>query len=135
MSENLPQRIVNESDLTEYENYINRQELPTNTIESLTVPQHHNHSFLAYENKDVPQELSNTSFLPAFLCKQIGKLIRVELLVGNNLEMRYGILLTVGANYLVLRQFKSNVMLTCDIPSIKFITVVPDNDINKLFMK
>lgn len=125
MENRIPKSIQNEDDLALYEEYIADNE-------TCILPKNQNMSFIPNENPYVPQVLNNTAFLPAFLSKHIGKLIRVELLIHNQLEMRYGILLSVGANYLVLRQIQNNTILTCDIGSIKFVTIVPDNDYNKL---
>ena len=134
MAHQLPKNIQRESDLALYEEYIRENEssiLPQN--EHQTVKTNENMSYIPNENSYVPQVLNNTAFLPAFLSKHVGKLIRVEFLLRDGLEMRYGILLTVGANYLVLRQYQSNTILTCDIGAVKFVTIVPDNDHNKLF--
>ena len=134
LAHQLPKNIQRESDLALYEEYIRENEsciLPQN--EHQTVKTNENMSYIPNENSYVPQVLNNTAFLPAFLSKHVGKLIRVEFLLRDGLEMRYGILLTVGANYLVLRQYQSNTILTCDIGAVKFVTIVPDNDHNKLF--
>lgn len=82
------------------------------------------------ENRDVdinqnsPEILTNNIYTPAFLRENIGKLMRVEFLIGtNNLVDRTGILLDVGASYILLRALESDVITYCDIYSIKFITI------------
>ena len=66
------------------------------------------------ENRDVsinpssPEILTNNIYTPAFLRENIGKLMRVEFLIGtNNLVDRTGILLDVGASYILLRALES----------------------------
>jgi hypothetical protein len=81
------------------------------------------------ENKMIPQDnwpetLKNPIYTPAFLREQIGKLMRVEFLIGtNNLVDRIGILQDVGASYILLRSFENDSLVYCDIYSIKFITI------------
>lgn len=75
-------------------------------------------------NPDSPEILTNTIYTPAFLREQIGKLMRVEFLIGtNNLVDRIGILQDVGASYILLRSFENDSLVYCDIYSIKFITI------------
>ena len=75
-------------------------------------------------NQDSPEILTNPIYTPAFLRQQIGKLMRVEFLIGtNNLVDRIGILQDVGASYILLRSFENDSLVYCDIYSIKFITI------------
>lgn len=82
------------------------------------------------ENRDVnidqnsPEILTNPIYTPAFLREQIGRLMRVEFLIGtNNMTDRIGILEDVGASYILLRSFENDSLVYCDIYSIKFITI------------
>lgn len=82
------------------------------------------------ENRNVnidqnsPEILTNPIYTPAFLREQIGKLMRVEFLIGtNNLTDRVGILEDVGASYILLRSLESESVVFCDIYAIKFITI------------
>ena len=82
------------------------------------------------ENRDVninqnsPETLTNNIYTPAFLRENIGKLMRVEFLIGtNNLVDRTGILIDVGASYILLRALESDVITYADLYSIKFITI------------
>ena len=82
------------------------------------------------ENRDVnidqnsPEILTNPIYTPAFLREQIGKLMRVEFLIGTNtMTDRIGILEDVGASYILLRSFENDSLVYCDIYSIKFITI------------
>lgn len=75
-------------------------------------------------DQNTPEILTNSIYTPAFLREQIGKLMRVEFLIGtNNLTDRVGILQDVGASYILLRSIESNNLIYCDIYSIKFITI------------
>ena len=75
-------------------------------------------------NQNSPEILTNSIYTPAFLREQIGKLMRVEFLIGtNNLVDRLGIVEHVGASYILLRSFENDSLVYCDIYSIKFITI------------
>ena len=75
-------------------------------------------------NQNSPEILTNPIYTPAFLREQIGKLMRVEFLIGtNNITERIGILEDVGASYILLRSFENDSLIYCDIYSIKFITI------------
>ncbi len=75
-------------------------------------------------NQSSPEILTNPIYTPAFLREQIGRLMRVEFLIGtNNLVDRIGILQDVGASYILLRSFENDSLVYCDIYSIKFITI------------
>ncbi len=75
-------------------------------------------------NQNTPEILTNSIYTPGFLREQIGKLMRVEFLIGtNNLVDRIGILQDVGASYILLRSFENDSLVYCDIYSIKFITI------------
>lgn len=75
-------------------------------------------------NNVVPETVTNELYTPAFLRQHIGKLVRVEFLIGTNyLEDRTGILVEVGASYIVLRSIQDGNLLYCDIYSIKFVTI------------
>lgn len=79
-------------------------------------------------NQNSPEILTNNIYTPAFLREQIGKLMRVEFLIGtNNLTDRIGILEDVGASYILLRSVESNNLVYCDIYSIKFVTIADRN--------
>ena len=75
-------------------------------------------------NQNSPEILTNNIYTPAFLREQLGKLMRVEFLIGtNNLTDRIGVLEDVGASYILLRSVESNNLVYCDIYSIKFVTI------------
>lgn len=73
---------------------------------------------------NMPESLTNSIYTPGFLRNYIGKLVKVEFLIGtSSLQDRIGILLEVGASYIVLRSVQDNNLLYCDIFSIKFVTI------------
>ena len=75
-------------------------------------------------NSNSPEILTNPIYTPAFLRQQIGKLMRIEFLVGtNNLTDRIGFLEDVGASYILLRSFEGDSLIYADIYAIKFITI------------
>ena len=75
-------------------------------------------------NQTSPEILTNNIYTPAFLREHIGKLMRVEFLIGtNNLTDRIGILEDVGASYILLRSIENNNLVFCDIYAIKFVTI------------
>lgn len=75
-----------------------------------------------------PETLTNTAYTPAFLKRYIGRLVRIEFLIGTTyLEDRTGILLEVGASYVLLRSVQDRNLLYCDIYSIKFVTISDNN--------
>lgn len=83
-------------------------------------------------NSNSPEIMTNNIYTPAFLCEQIGKLVRVEFLIGtNNLVDRVGILQDVGASYILLQSIESNTLLYCDIYSIKFVTISNPSNANR----
>lgn len=72
-----------------------------------------------------PTTLQNPIYTPGFLKTQIGKLMRVEFLMGSGpLVDRTGTLLEVGASYILLRQVGTDDVVMCDIYSIKFVTIL-----------
>ena len=63
-------------------------------------------------DENSPEIITNDMYTPAFLREQIGKLIRVEFLIGtNNLTDRIGILEDVGVSYILLRAVESGNLL------------------------
>lgn len=61
---------------------------------------------------------------PAFLLKNIGSLVRVEFLIGNQTTDRVGVLSEVGASFIVLQSLEGSSRIMCDIYSIRFVTII-----------
>lgn len=55
------------------------------------------------------------------LSKAIGKYIIVEMLIGNKMYVKDGILTQVGESYIILYDQESKTYLSCDIYTIKFV--------------
>ncbi len=73
---------------------------------------------------DRPMTVNQESlqYLNGFLRTQIGKKVKVEFLVGTNtMTDRMGILVGVGANYILLNESETDDLLACDFYNIKFI--------------
>ncbi len=74
--------------------------------------------------RPIPETVQSTLFVPGYLQTQIGKLMRVDFLIGNSVESRTGRLAEVGAAYIILQQL--NVHTMCDLFSIKFAVIIDD---------
>ena len=130
MEHNFPCPIISDKDLNYYEDYLKscdteQMEKKTEKSCKMTVESG------APRGKGTVLRLSDTAYLPAFLKTAIGKLVRVESLIGGCLESRVGILLEAGADYIVLKLYRGCSTMICDASSIKYITVIHDNDMNK----
>lgn len=63
-------------------------------------------------------------FLNGFLRTQVGKRVKIEFLIGTNtFTDKSGVLLGVGANYIIIREASTDDFLTCDFFNIKFVTI------------
>lgn len=131
MNNNLPSQINGNRELQIYEEYLESIDSSNSQTNLQYTPEEKNMSYIPSENKNLPESLKNTAYMPAYLSKHLGKLVRVELLIGNELHQRIGILMTVGAGFIVLR-FKNNATLVCDLKSIRFVTIIHNNDMNGL---
>ncbi len=64
----------------------------------------------------------NLQYLNGFIRTQIGRKVKVEFLIGaNTLSDRIGVLVGVGANYILLNEIETDDLLACDFYNIKFI--------------
>jgi len=72
-----------------------------------------------------PQSVQNPYFLAGFLRRHIGRMMRVEFLIGTTAPLvdRIGTLIDVGASYIVLKLVGTDDMVVCDLYSIKFVTI------------
>lgn len=105
------------------ENLINKREV-SNIQNDKQEQQKNMESRLNQINSNSPEILTNTIYTPAFLRQHIGKLMRIEFLIGtNNMTDRIGFLEDVGASYILLRSFEGNSLIYADIYAIKFITI------------
>lgn len=81
-----------------------------------------------------PETLTNIDFLPAYLSQHVGKWIRADFLVGNSIEQRVGILNEVGASYIIIQAIEPATLIVCDMFSIKFVTIIMDDEYSKLML-
>lgn len=74
---------------------------------------------------EVPMTVQNPYYAAGFLKNYIGRLMRVEFMLGTsgNLTDRIGTLREVGASYIVLQPFNTDDILMADLYSIKFVTI------------
>ena len=114
MERNNMEHLHNEKDLQYYEDFLSEIK---ETHKSA-------HPLEKGKNKNITQKRDSTCALYEFLHDHIGKLVRVEFVVGNNKEIKTGRLFKVGKEYIVLKPRQSNQTVVCDISSIKFITVI-----------
>lgn len=80
--------------------------------------------------EQAPTTVVSPLYTPGFLRTQIGRMMRVEFLIGSNgpLVDRIGTLLAVGVSYILLRPVGANDTIMCDIYSIKFVTIYYDSE-------
>jgi len=102
----------------------NNRKGSNNTYEAKQAQEIKSESRLNQINSNSPEILTNPIYTPAFLRQQIGKLMRIEFLIGtNNMTDRIGFLEDVGASYILLRSFEGDSQIYADIYAIKFITI------------
>lgn len=73
----------------------------------------------------MPSTVSSTYYTAGFLKQFLGRNMRVEFLIGTTgaLVDRVGVLVEVGASYIVLQPYLTDDMLMCDLYSIKFVNI------------
>lgn len=120
MEHNFPCPITGDKDLKYYEDYLKLGDSRNERKMTVENPSKNNNTCM-----------TDTSYMPAFLNTMVGKLVRVESLIGGRLESRVGILLRAGADYIVLKLYRGCSTMICEASSIKYITVIHDNDLNK----
>lgn len=91
-----------------------------------------NKANISSQTRQAGDAVSNTS---SFLKEQLGKIMRIEFLIGQNiLQERIGVLEEVGTNFVLLRALESDTLIYCDIHSIKFINIPTSNFSNQMNM-
>ena len=75
-------------------------------------------------NSIMPETLAEPIYTPGYLRTQIGRLMRVEFLIGNSTTDRVGVLSAVGASYIILNSLEQQSRIVCDLFSIKFVTII-----------
>ncbi len=79
-----------------------------------------------------PETLTNMSFLPAYLSQYIGHWVRADFFIGETIEQRVGVLHEVGASYFILEAIEPQTLIVCDMFSVKFVTIILDDDLSRL---
>lgn len=103
---------------------INNKRVTNNNQDTKQVQESITQTRLNQISSNSPEILTNPIYTPAFLRQQIGKLMRIEFLIGtNNMTDRIGFLEDVGASYILLRSFEGDSLIYADIYAIKFITI------------
>lgn len=91
-----------------------------------------NSNEIARKTNNQGEHYGNTQ---SFLKEQIGKIMRVEFLIGSNmLKERVGVLEEIGNNYILLRALESETVIYCDMNSIKFINIPTNGFSNQMNM-
>lgn len=74
---------------------------------------------------ETPSTVQSPYYTAGFLRNFLGRNMRVEFLIGTSgaLVDRMGVLVEVGASYIVLRPLLTDNLLMCDLYSIKFVTI------------
>ena len=100
----------------------------TDYVNSLAAAGSQSPSFNVPSHPMVPPEYEQTidydsiQYMNGFLRTQIGRYVRVEQLIGSgNTEERFGFLVGVGNNYLLLQDISDGNILVVDFYSIKFV--------------
>ncbi len=79
-----------------------------------------------------PETMTNTDFLPAYLRQFIGRWVRCEFFIGDTAEQRVGVLHDVGASYIIIDVIEPQTLVVCDIFSLRFVTIVLDEEYGRL---
>lgn len=102
----------------------------TDYVNSLASAGSQSPSFNVPSHPMVPPEYEQTidydsiQYMNGFLRTQIGRYVRVEQLIGSgNTEERFGFLVGVGNNYLLLQDISNGNILVVDFYSIKFVYI------------
>lgn len=80
-----------------------------------------------------PETVTNIEFFPAYLKKFIGYWVRLDFVIGTTIEQRVGQLLEVGASYVVIKVLEPETIMMCDLYSIKFVTIILNENFEKLY--
>ncbi len=126
MERNLPSYITSEQDLIAYEKY-----LKNGKRELCSEKKQYHMQIETPKKTQTPEILSNPIFFQCYLKKHIGKLIKAESLIGNRLENRMGTLIDVGSDYIVIKPTKHCVTTMINLKSVKYISIIHDNDRSK----
>lgn len=131
---NFPCPIVSEKDLKAYDDYLKNDNRSRQMQRGQTYPMQIESPNCKTMQVALPEALTNNAFFPAYLQNHVGKLVKVESLIGGSLINRIGTLLHVGADFIVIKLYQSCSTMMIDLSTVKFITIIHDNDTNKVRM-
>lgn len=98
---------------------------PNQAIPELLIPNTNQSDLAPITSGTQPQAmtLESTEYLNGYLRTKIGQKVRVEFLIGTGtLVDKFGELVSVGANYITIRQAETGNLVACDFYTIKFIS-------------
>lgn len=80
---------------------------------------------IAFQKSPMPTTVESQYYTAGFLKQFLGRNMRVEFLIGTTgaLVDRVGVLIEVGASYIVLQPYLTDDLLMCDLYSIKFVNI------------
>ncbi len=103
------------SQMTPYMNHVSTS--PSQTGPNITIPQ----TPMTTENYEETIDTNDVQAYVGFLRTQIGRYMRIEQLIGSNLiEDRFGFLVGVGSNFIILQEITSGNIMVIDLFSIRF---------------
>lgn len=80
-------------------------------------------------NRENEMDMANAPMcMRTMIERYIGKIVRAQFLIGDTLHDHVGRLMSVGASYIVIESLKERVITICDLFSIKFVTVMFDEN-------
>ena len=81
-------------------------------------------------------DYDSAQYMNGFLRTQIGRAMRVEQLIGSNgIQDRYGFLVGVGNNYLLLQDISNGNIAIVDLYSVKYVYVYFNVDVSSIGQK
>ena len=84
-------------------------------------------NWMVYETGILPEVVSNSAYMPGYLRTQMGKLIHVDFYTGDTMSEQTGILMQVGADYIILAAPDKGLPTICDLSSILFVTIMDNS--------
>lgn len=115
MNELSTKPIVRDEDLKYYEDYLNNLSLSNPKPRTMKTQ----------------KPMENLMLSQNYLQTVIGKLLKVEILSSGFNDSKIGILLDVGMDYIIIKQYRGCCTVMIPTNNIKFITIIHDNDIKK----
>ena len=138
MEYNMPHRISGDKDLKYYEQYLETERRSLGETQSSALicnisdkPQQETKirvenpkCFISKQSTSLPESMENKIFFQGYLKNHIGKLVKVESLIGERMESRIGILMDVGFDYIVVKLNRNCCSMVICSSAIKYITII-----------